>query len=458
MPYPLPIPLLHSLTQVPHYNEAQLIQCHNQPQGVHSVRIHNNKLLHAGHLPVSSSVPWATHAYYLSHRPKYTLDPLLHAGAYYVQEASSMLLEQFVTQLAPLTQPLIILDLCAAPGGKSTHLLQLINEHSVLISNELISNRNSILQENIIKWGKPNVVITQNDASTFALLPNLVDVIIVDAPCSGSGLFKKDNNAITEWSTDAVTLCAQRQQRILADVLPTLKEGGLLIYSTCSYSVQENEDIMDYLTEQLHMTNCTIQLSNDYNVTTTLSKQKATGYRCWPYQVQGEGFFISAFKKTHATHINSIHTKKINTIPTISKHDLSIVYPYIRDSKLYEYILQGTDVLAVTQATYAILPLLKLKLYIKQAGITMGQLAQGQLIPHHALAVSTVYTHIITKVHVPLQEALAYLSKANIQLQDVPKGWLMVCYNSIPLGLIKNLGNRINNYYPKNWRILMLNP
>ena len=180
-------------------------------------------------------------------RPSFTFDPLFHAGTYYVQEASSMFLEQALKQSVDLSQPLRVLDLCAAPGGKSTLLQSLLNKESLLVSNDVIKSRAAILEENIVKWGAANVVVTNNDPAHFARLENYFDAIVIDAPCSGSGLFRRDPEAINEWSENNVQLCSQRQQRIVADVWPALKQNGILIYSTCSYSAEEDEAILDWM-------------------------------------------------------------------------------------------------------------------------------------------------------------------------------------------------------------------
>ena len=187
-------------------------------------------------------------------RPSFTLDPSFHGGKYYVQEASSMFLEQAFCATYQFSRiALNVLDLCAAPGGKSTHLLSLMNKNSLLVSNEVIQSRAAILSENIQKWGHGNVIVTNNDPKDFQRLPGFFDVIVVDAPCSGEGLFRKDPNALKEWSEDVVALCSRRQRRILNDVWPTLKTGGLLIYSTCTYNADENEENLKWLKEEYHV-------------------------------------------------------------------------------------------------------------------------------------------------------------------------------------------------------------
>ncbi len=161
-----------------------------------------------------------------------------------------MFLEQAFTQATNGATHLNVLDLCAAPGGKSTHLLSLMDQNSLLVSNEVIQSRSAILSENLQKWGHDNVVVTNNDPKDFQRLPGFFDVIVVDAPCSGEGLFRKDPGAIKEWSEDAVALCSKRQRRILSDVWPALKTGGILIYSTCTYNSQENEENLRWLQQE----------------------------------------------------------------------------------------------------------------------------------------------------------------------------------------------------------------
>ena len=193
---------------------------------------------------LSRQVPWCSNGYYLKERPSFTSDPLLHGGAYYVQEASSMFLQVVLQQITEDT-PLRVLDLCAAPGGKSTLLANNLPKDSLLVSNEVIKSRASILKENIIKWGYDHIVVTNSDPNRFTGMKGAFDMILVDAPCSGEGMFRKDEKAITEWSENNLRLCEERQKRILSDVWDALAPGGYLVYSTCTYNPGENEDILN---------------------------------------------------------------------------------------------------------------------------------------------------------------------------------------------------------------------
>src|SRR5205809_2761586 len=276
----LPACLMNSLANVEGFDKEAFEKLHASAEQVTSIRINPNKTFNTQHstFNIQNKIPWTEWGYYLSERPSFTFDPLFHAGCYYVQEASSMFLEQALKQTVDLSQPLKILDLAAAPGGKSTHIQSLISKESLLVSNEVIRSRANVLKDNIVKWGCSNVVVTNNDPKDFSKLENYFDVIVVDAPCSGSGLFRKDPVAIEEWSLNNVQLCSQRQQRILADVWPALKKDGILIYSTCSYSKEEDEAILDWMSREFEIESRKLKVGTDWNITETKSNAGTYGY------------------------------------------------------------------------------------------------------------------------------------------------------------------------------------
>ena len=288
----IPTAFLQSLQNVKGFDEEAFLSTHSNGEQVTSIRLNPAKSLHLKIQYASfEKVPWSSYGYYLPERPSFTLDPNFHAGAYYVQEASSMFLEEVIKQTADFSQALRVLDLCAAPGGKSTLLQSIISKESILISNEIIKPRVNILAENMAKWGSANVFVTSNEPKDFQKLPGYFDIILVDAPCSGSGLFRKDPAAIDEWSLNNVHMCSIRQQQILADVLPALKPGGTLIYATCSYSVEEDEAIADWLVEKQNLVPAPLQLREEWNIVQTFSMQhKVPGYRFYPDKLKGEGF------------------------------------------------------------------------------------------------------------------------------------------------------------------------
>jgi 16S rRNA C967 or C1407 C5-methylase (RsmB/RsmF family) len=291
----VPESLLAELRLQKGFDETKFIEAQLQSP-VTSIRLHPKKQINS---PENSlKIPWCENGFYLKERPSFTYDPLFHAGCYYVQEASSMFLEFALKQTVDLNQSLKVLDLCAAPGGKSTLVASLINENSLLVSNEVIKNRATILKENITKWGGENVLVTNNDPKHFERLENYFDVLIIDAPCSGSGLFRKEPAYLNEWNDNLVNLCSQRQQRILADIWKCLKPNGVLIYSTCSFSESENEEIVDWMIDELQAENISFNVPTEWNIVSTQSKKhKAQGFRFYPHLLQGEGFFLLCYAK-----------------------------------------------------------------------------------------------------------------------------------------------------------------
>ena len=403
----------------------------------------------------SESVAWSKFGKYLKARPKFTLDPAIHAGAYYVQEASSMFLEQAITQTTDLTIPIRVLDLCAAPGGKSTHLLSMLHRDSLLVSNEVIRSRASILSENIQKWGHMNVVVTNNDPEDFSRLTGFFDVIVVDAPCSGEGLFRKDPNAMQEWSPANVDLCSKRQRRILADVWPTLKTNGVLIYCTCTYNPQENEDNLRWLQEQHDIESIPLTVDNSWGIE-TIKEGNLLGYRFYPHQVRGEGFFLSAIRKTAVVQELRIKSKKALTPP--SKKIIEQLKDWMLN-ETYKLYLWNEIVYAIPNNQVEEIEFLLQHLKIVQAGTPFITAKHDKLIPEHASALSIeLNKNHFQNIEVSLEEALHFLRKEPIQVGSTPKGFALITYNKLPLGWVNVLDNRSNNLYPKEWRIRMANP
>lgn len=455
----LPPALIRSLQHAKGFDEETFRAVHEQGGQITSVRRNPGKTFNVQHSIFNSSleaVPWSSNGYYLPGRPSFTSDPLFHAGAYYVQEASSMFLEEALKQAVDLTQPLRVLDLCAAPGGKSTLLQSVLARDSLLVSNEVIKTRVTILAENISKWGTVNVVVTNNDPKDFQRLENYFDLVVVDAPCSGSGLFRKDPAAIAEWSENNVVLCAQRQQRILADIMPALKEGGILIYSTCSYSPEEDEEIADWLLEEFKVESVKLNVKEAWGIIETVSaKYNSPGYRFYPGRVQGEGFFIAAFRK--AGNSPGVQRQKVKTkkdTEGVTKKELDVIRPFLAEADGFFFFRQHEQVIAMPRGMEDDLKLLQASLYIKKAGIRTGAVIRDELVPEHEFAVSTIISHTVKRFEVDTETALKYLRREEIKIDTGDKGWALICFGHLPLGWIKLLGNRINNYYPANWRIL----
>ena len=460
----IPQALIDSLQNVKGFDEKAFEKVHQSSEQNTSIRLNRAKLSESQFASFIANgfeqinltpVPWNASGYYLSSRPSFTTDPLFHGGAYYVQEASSMFLEEAIRQSTDLLQPLKVLDLCAAPGGKSTLIQSLISDRSLLVSNEVIKTRVTILAENISKWGAVNVIVTNNDPKDFQRLPNYFDLIVVDAPCSGSGLFRKDTKAIEEWSEQNVELCSQRQQRILADILPSLKDGGVLIYSTCSYSTKEDEAICDWLVKDQQLSTIQFQLKAEWHIVETSSPESnAFGDRFYPDQLKGEGFFIAGFKKLESEGATAYESKSKGKSERLSPKEIEVVKPWLKNGDDFFFIKQHEEVIAIPMHLERYLADIQWTLYIKKAGVKLGTIIRNELIPDHELAISTIINTDIPVFEVDKETALNYLRRNELKLETEIKGWALITYELLPLGWVKVLPNRVNNYYPREWRIL----
>lgn len=449
----LPLALLNSLRQLPEFDVDQFVQAHDQGAAV-SVRFNPAKPIEStAHLSLGQRVPWCSSAVYLTARPSFTLDPLFHAGAYYVQEASSMFLDAIIRHSIPTDEPVLALDLCAAPGGKSTLLHAALPTGSLLVSNEVIKTRVSVLIENLARWGTAHSVVTQNDPRDFSSLDALFDLIVVDAPCSGSGLFRREPEWRAGWSEDTVTHCASRQDRILRDVLPALKPGGWLIYSTCSYSIEENEAIADILIREHGLESIVIPISEDWHIDRSTSAAGATCYRFYPHRIQGEGFFAAVFRKPGFRSSSDFSMRSTRTVtPWLKQAPVADIDHWMKDVHTWSYFQQDDNVHALLNRWDGLLDELRKKLYIRRAGLILGEVIRGQLNPSPELALFQQNTYS-KRLNVSLEDARNFLRGHAIDVQTEATGWWLVCYANQALGWIKALPNRNNNYYPKGWRI-----
>ena len=400
-------------------------------------------------------IPWAASGKYLKKRPTFTFDPLFHAGCYYVQEASSMFVERVLREY--VKEPVVMLDLCAAPGGKSTLCRSVLPEGSLLVANEVMRNRSQILAENLIKWGHPEVVVTNNDPADFTDLTHLFDVILTDVPCSGEGMFRKDQVAVDEWSLENVDVCWKRQRRILNDVWPALKPGGILIYSTCTFNREENEDNVSWIARELGAEVLPIPIWDEWGITGNLIGKDFSVYRFLPHRTQGEGLFLAVLRK-HEGMVETIQPRpEKKKRGKDSKQPLSVpreAKMWLKDAETFEWFVNGTIIEAFPKSFHDIYLLLKSSLKVIHAGITLGEVKGKDLIPHHSLAMSLALADTFPKVEATYEQAIAYLRKEGLVLDmDIPRGYVVLTYQQIPLGFVKNIGNRANNLYPQEWRI-----
>jgi 16S rRNA C967 or C1407 C5-methylase (RsmB/RsmF family)/NOL1/NOP2/fmu family ribosome biogenesis protein len=442
---------LNSLTGEPGFSSENFINAHNFIESPTSIRVNPFK---PSAVKTNGQVPWCPQGYYLDTRPSFTFDPLFHAGCYYVQEASSMFIDHILKTIRPNNdEPVKILDLCAAPGGKSTLINSAIGSNDLLVANEIIKTRVPVLCDNLNRWGTPNIIVSNNDPKDFSRLSGFFDTILVDAPCSGSGMFRKDPAAMNEWSADNVNLCHQRQERILADIYPALKEDGHLIYSTCSYSHQENEDILDWLCETFDMESLRIPIYKDWGIVETTSPgHNAYGYRFYPGKVKGEGLFAACLKKKDPTpQLPSFKTKGHQKL---ALKEIELVKTYVNTPDDFYYFMVNDEWLAINRVHKESLDTLQRHLYLKKSGVRIGKLMGNDLIPDHELALSTyINKDAVLQTELDYTQAIQYLRRENININTNNKGWSLMTFEGQPLGWAKLLPNRINNYYPKEIRI-----
>ncbi|WP_423128862.1 methyltransferase RsmF C-terminal domain-like protein [Gaoshiqia sp. Z1-71] len=395
-------------------------------------------------------VPWSSNAYFLDERPLFTLDPLWHAGAYYAQEASSMFLEQVFQQIQT-GHPRLILDLCAAPGGKSTHLNSLMQADDLLVANEVIRARVPVLIENLSKWGHSNFLVSSSDPAQFGKTGALFDVLVVDAPCSGEGLFRRDPAAANEWSLENAGHCAVRQRRILAESRYCLKSGGYLIYSTCTFNPAENEENLSWLKNQGGFKSIRVPVLPGWQVD-ELEYDGIWAYRFLPHKTKGEGFFIALLQKTE----ESRPVRFPGRFKTKLQKPAVVSQNWVLQPETKKFFQHQDQLKFIPAAWEKEILLLFEQVNLVKAGTTMGLVKKHDVLPEHELSMCLdLNRSAFPRAELLPEDAIRYLARDQFRLNDQNENWLLATFREIPLGFIKNLGSRFNNYYPKEWRLRM---
>ena len=394
-------------------------------------------------------VPWSSLGYYLSERLPFTFDPLLHAGAYYVQEPSSMFIEQAVRQCEPVAMR--VLDLCAAPGGKSTLLRSLLPDESVLVVNEPVRQRAQVLMENMTKWGHPSVVVTNASPAAFASLEGFFNLMLIDAPCSGEGMFRKDNPALSEWSVQNVEHCAARQFQIVSDAWPALAEGGYLIYSTCTYNLRENELQVQRICSELGASCMEIPTDPAWGIVGSLLQgENLPVCRFMPHKLRGEGLFVALLRKERSVRAPKQRGGGQRVLPLDRQ-----LRPWLQNADGWGQISIGETLYALPPALAEVVSLFLPRLAVLSAGVALAQRKGGAYQPEHGLSQSLAFRrdHFPT-VNLTYEDAIAYLRRQSLSLgNDVPRGMVVVMYGGVSLGFVNQLGDRANNLYPQPWKI-----
>ena len=491
MDNPIPSTYIDYLHTVPGVNADALAEALQTPPAV-GIRVNRRKfsLLGISEIyPDSTGVEWCQSGVNLDRRPVFTLNPLLHAGAFYVQDASSMIYEQVMTTLRGkiARQSINILDFCAAPGGKTTAMINALNDTDIVVANEYVAARGKVLRENLQKWGFSNLITTGDSSDRYAVLPPVFDIIAVDAPCSGEGMMRKEEVARTQWSEKLVDDCASLQRDILSDLAVALRPGGYLIYSTCTFNLHENEENARYIRDTLGFTQIPI---NSLNLT-GLDKigrslfPDIEALRFMPHLTpNGEGLFITVFQKpgienpeTSSAAVALAIDKKVDkkgkkkgknsakgngngSAETLSGDNLRWLKGVVKSGKEVDFEVTPAGVFAIPSSVIPMRTLLEQKgIHVTSSGVPAGELKGKNLIPDSRLVLSDLYdTASLPEVEVDEDMALSYLRRESFALPpNISKGYVVIKYKGVPLGLMKNLGNRANNLFHAPWRIKMQN-
>ncbi|MCD8203167.1 MAG: hypothetical protein LUD48_05975 [Prevotella sp.] len=404
-------------------------------------------------------VAWCKDGYYLKERPNFTFDPLLHAGLYYVQEASSMFLDLVLRQYTG-NDAITMLDLCAAPGGKSIVAKSILPKGSLLISNEPIGTRAQILAENILKFGDKDVIVTNNYPKDFRKSGMMFDIILTDVPCSGEGMFRKDETAINEWSIQNVEKCKRLQQEIVFDAWQCLKPGGLLIYSTCTFNTKENEENIQFIKNTFNAEILPVNIESDWNITNSLLPDlNEHVYRFLPGKTRGEGLFMAVLRKIgcdNTTVCQPISKKsKKNIKDNSAKQGLSPDLKWLKSPDDFDIVKKGDSFIAIPKSWRNIYDIAERSFKVLSAGIKFGETKGKDIIPAQSLALSTSFNAAsFPQMELDYKQAISYLRKEAIPINtNTPTGYVLMTYKGHPIGFGKNVGNRINNLYPTEWRI-----
>lgn len=417
------------------------------------------------------NVPWAGGAFYLKARPAFTADPLLHAGIYYVQEAASMFLEQAIKRY--VSSPVKALDLCAAPGGKSTVLRSCLPQGSFMVCNEPIRQRAQVLAENMVKWGHPDVMVTNSYPDAFSSLKGAFDLVVADVPCSGEGMFRKEDDAVSGWSMDNVMMCRERQREIISQVWPALKSGGLLIYSTCTLNQFENEENVAWIASELGAEVLPLDVPSEWGICGNLLSEEDSGNEAGkvpvchfiPGLTRGEGFFLAVLRKTSACEDDGVADfipsgKKSRSKGKRGEQRTQTLPEYCRQwiqggTGGFEFRIDGARLTAVPAQFAGWCAAVADKVNVLYCGIVVAELKGKDWVPSQMLAMSVCLVRTaFPTVDLDYAAAVTYLRKEALMLPEgTPKGFVLLTYAGVPLGFAKNIGNRANNLYPQEWRI-----
>ncbi len=416
-----------------------------------SVAIRVNPLKVPAHAaPALRRVPWCDAGRYLAEREPFTFDVDFQSGRYYVQDASSMFIHHVLRHL--VKEPVRYLDLCAAPGGKTTTAISALPQGSMVVANEIVNARARVLCENLQKWGAPRCVVTCNAPHHFGRLSHFFDVVAADVPCSGEGMMRKDEQARRQWSPALVKQCADLQRSIIADVWDALRPGGLLIYSTCTYNTLENEQMLAWMVHEYGAEPVAVPVPEQWHIHPAIEGNLPC-YRFMPHRTEGEGLFMAVLRKPEAPR-KEVRLKKAKATKAKPLPVPKDVRFRLKDADHFDFSVVNDEVVAVPADMAPIMPAFA-DLNVMHMGVNVGAIKGKNCVPSHALALSSALNPAaFPTCEVDYLAAMAFLRGEALSLPQAPRGYVLLTYHSQPIGFVNNLGNRANNLYPKAWRVL----
>ena len=453
MARPLPEEFVRSMREMLGDEAERLFSALDTPAEV-SIRVNPAK---PAEVFEGEAIGWSPNGRYLAERPQFTLDPLMHGGAYYVQEASS----QFVAHI--LRQDNLeggrVLDMCAAPGGKTTVYSSLVGRRGLVVANDINRGRTLALSDNVQRWGMGNVVVTCNEPEHIGAFEQWFDVVAVDAPCSGEGMFRKMDEAREEWTPASVEQCVARQRDILAEAWRALRPGGKLIYSTCTFNDREDEGIVRWLVEE-YGDEIVVAERVDTEDKWGIVRSDIGSFQCfhfYPHSARGEGFFAAVACKTEGVTKRRTPKGRRKVFTTLQSKDLAEVSRWVDDAKTMSFRCVGDVVYGYSSAVMEDVTQLSESLSVVYSGVAMGQIFKGTLKPEHSLALFVGRNRdVVAEVELSLEDAQNYLRRQDIDAKQFSEGVNVVTYKGVAIGFIKRIGARCNNMYPKDLRILNL--
>jgi len=402
------------------------------------------------YLPLAEKVQWCDDAYYLSNRSNFYKDPLFYAGAYYVMDPASMFID-FILKYLNVSENRKILDIAAAPGGKSIIIDSLISDNSILWANDVNSNRAKVLEYNLVKWGRANYIVSNAKIDDFNELKNQFDIVLLDAPCTGSGFFRKYQEWQDNFSLDYINQCVKRQKDILKKVFDIIPMDGYLIYSTCSFTSEENEDIAKWIIDN-GFEEIKLQIPAEWGIVVS-----EYGYRFFPHLSKSEGFYYAVFKKNNLksefkqiNHLNKKNLTPIKLTPINKPANVNYIN-LTKDLKLKKW---SQNINLITKKIDEWFD--KDFIYFNGKILTIGinYMEEKKQLPSPQFALSIYKSSDIPSITLNLSEAQSYLQKSSLHI-EAKEGIYLVKFQNLALGWIKVINDgRINNYYPAEWRII----